>query len=161
MQETGVRSLIWEDPKCHGATKPVRVYLVAQSCPTLCNHMDRSLPGFCVHGLSQARMLEWVVISSSRGSCQPRDQTHISCSSCIGRWIVGNPNQARGPHLLSLCSRALELQVLSPRALEPVLCNAGTHGDEKPAHRSERLAPLSKTREKLVQQQRPNTVINK
>ena len=41
---------------------------VAQSCPTLCNPMDCSLPGSSVHGIFQARVLEWVVISFSRGS---------------------------------------------------------------------------------------------
>ena len=41
---------------------------VAQSCPTLCDPMDRSLPGFSVHGIFQARILDWVAISFSRGS---------------------------------------------------------------------------------------------
>jgi len=41
-----------------------------------------------VHGIFQARILEWMAISSSRGSSQPRDQTHISCVSCIGRQIL-------------------------------------------------------------------------
>ena len=41
---------------------------VAQLCPTLCDPMDCSLPGFCVHGIFQARVLEWVAISFSRGS---------------------------------------------------------------------------------------------
>ena len=50
---------------------------VAQSCPTLCNPMDCSLPGFSIHGIFQARVLEWVAISFSRGSSQPRDQTHL------------------------------------------------------------------------------------
>ena len=59
--------------------------LVAKSCPTLCNPMDCSPPGSTVHGILQARLPEWVVISSSRASSQPRDQTHISC---IGRWIL-------------------------------------------------------------------------
>ena len=40
----------------------------AKSCPTLCNPMDCSLPDSSVHGISQARVLEWVVISFSRGS---------------------------------------------------------------------------------------------
>ena len=53
--------------------------LVAQSCPTLCNPMHYSLPGSCVHGISQTRILEWVAISFSRGSSQPRDQTQVSC----------------------------------------------------------------------------------
>ena len=51
----------------------------------LCNPMDCSPPGSPVHGIFQARILEWVAISSSRGSSQPRDWTHVSC---IGRWIL-------------------------------------------------------------------------
>ena len=47
---------------------------VAQLCPTLCDPMDwGSLPGFSVHGIFQARVLEWAAISFSRGSSQPRD----------------------------------------------------------------------------------------
>ena len=53
---------------------------VAQSCPTLCNPMDCSLPGSSVHGIFQAIILEWVAISFSRGSSQPRDQTWVSCT---------------------------------------------------------------------------------
>ena len=49
------------------------IALVAQSRPTLCIPMDCSPPGSSVHGISQARILEWVAISSSRGSSQPRD----------------------------------------------------------------------------------------
>ena len=52
---------------------------VAQSCPTLCDPMDCSLPGFSVHGIFQARVLEWVAISFSRGSSWPRDRTQIFC----------------------------------------------------------------------------------
>ena len=51
---------------------------VAQSCPTLCDPVDCSLPGFSVHGIFQARILERVTISFSRGSSQPRDQTQVS-----------------------------------------------------------------------------------
>ena len=49
-----------------------------QSHPTLCNAMDCGLPGSSIHGILQARMLEWVAISSSRGSSRPRDGTHAS-----------------------------------------------------------------------------------
>ena len=49
--------------------------LVTQSCPVLCNSMDCSLLGSSVHGISQARILEWVAISFSRGSSLPKDQT--------------------------------------------------------------------------------------
>ena len=52
--------------------------LVSQSCLTLCDPMDHSPPDFSVHGILQARILEWVAMSSSRGSSQPRDQTCIS-----------------------------------------------------------------------------------
>ena len=51
---------------------------VAQSCPTLCNPMDCSLPGSSVHGIFWARVVEWVAISFSRGSSRPRDQTRVS-----------------------------------------------------------------------------------
>ena len=46
---------------------------VAQSCPTLCNPMDCSLPGSSVHGIFQAIVLEWIAISFSRGSSQSRN----------------------------------------------------------------------------------------
>ena len=51
---------------------------VAQLCPTLCDPVDCSLPGFSIHEIFQARILEWVTISFSRGSSQPRDQTQVS-----------------------------------------------------------------------------------
>ena len=41
---------------------------VAQSCPALCDHIDCSLPGFSIHGIFWARVLEWVAVSFSRGS---------------------------------------------------------------------------------------------
>ena len=52
---------------------------ITQSCPTLCDPMDGSLPGSAVHGIIQARIREWAAISFSRGSSQPRDQTWVSC----------------------------------------------------------------------------------
>ena len=58
---------------------------ITQSCLTLCDRMDWSPPGSFVHGISQARILEWVAICSSRGSFGPRDWTHISR---IGRQIL-------------------------------------------------------------------------
>ena len=51
----------------------------AQSCLILWDAMDCSLPGSCVHGTFQARVLEWVALSFSRGSSWPRDQTLVSC----------------------------------------------------------------------------------
>ena len=55
-----------------------------QSCPTLCDPVDCSLPGSSVHEILPARILKWVAMPSSRGSSWPRDWTHISYF-CIGR----------------------------------------------------------------------------
>ena len=51
---------------------------VSQSCQTLCDPVDCSPPGSSIHGILQARILEWVAISSSRGSSRPRDWTWVS-----------------------------------------------------------------------------------
>ena len=59
------------------------MWLAAQLCPTLCDPLDCSLPGSSVHGIFQARTLERVAISFSRGSSWPRDQAYIFCVSCI------------------------------------------------------------------------------
>jgi len=58
-----------------------------QSCPILCDPMDYSLPSFSVHGIFQARILEWVAMPSSKGSSWPRNQTRVSYISCIGRCV--------------------------------------------------------------------------
>ena len=63
--------------------------LVAKSCRTLCNPVDCSLPASSVHGIFQARMFEWVAISSSRGSSHPRDRTRgVFCLSRTGKRIL-------------------------------------------------------------------------
>ena len=51
---------------------------VAQSCPTLCDPVDCGPPGSSIHGIFQARILEWVAISFSRGSSQPKERTQVS-----------------------------------------------------------------------------------
>ena len=66
--------------------KNIAIVYLLQSCPTFCDPMDWSSLGSSVHGIFQARILEWVDISfSSRSSWQHRDQTHISC---IGRQVL-------------------------------------------------------------------------
>ena len=60
--------------------------LVAQSCLTLCNPTDCSPPGSSVHGISRARILEWVAMPSSKGSSWPRDQTRVPC--IVGRFLI-------------------------------------------------------------------------
>ena len=61
--------------------------LVAKSCLTLLWPMDGSPPGASVHGIFQARILEWVAMPSSRSS-RLRDQTHVSCISRLHKWIL-------------------------------------------------------------------------
>ena len=56
----------------------ISMCLVTQSCLTVCDPMDCSLPGFSVMGILQARTLEWVAMPSSRGSSQPRGWTQVS-----------------------------------------------------------------------------------
>ena len=56
--------------------------LVAQSCLTLWDPTDCSPSGSSVHGILQTRILEWAVISFSRRSSRPRDQTQVSCIAC-------------------------------------------------------------------------------
>ena len=65
------------------------VCLVAQSCPTLSNPIDCNPPGSSVHGIFQARILDWVAISFSRGPSWPRNQTHVSCTA--GRFFTTEP----------------------------------------------------------------------
>ena len=59
--------------------------MCTQSCLTLRDPVDCSLPGSSAHGIFQARILEWVAVSFFRGSSQPR---YRICISCIGRWIL-------------------------------------------------------------------------
>ena len=63
---------------------------VAQSCPTLCDPVDCSLSGSSLHGILQARILEWVAIFFSRGSSQPRDRTWVShiVGRCFNLWAT-------------------------------------------------------------------------
>ena len=59
-----------------------------QSGLTLCDPMDCSPPGSSVHGILQARILEWIAMPFSRGSSQPRDENSVSYVSCIGRRVL-------------------------------------------------------------------------
>ena len=74
---------------------------VAQLCPTLCYPVEYSPPGPSVHGIFQARILEWVAISFSRGSFQPRDRTQLSiiADRCFNLWAI---REALGPICLLL-----------------------------------------------------------
>ena len=81
--QTFFETLVW----CFKKLYSISFSNSAQSCPALCNPMGSSLPDSSVHGIFQAKILEGVAISYSKGSSQPRDRTHVSCVSCIGRQI--------------------------------------------------------------------------
>ena len=81
---------------------------VTQWCSALCDPMDCSTPGSCVHKILQARILGWVAISSSKGSSPSRDRTHISCISCTGRQILYNwPTWEAGYNVNFNCSQLM------------------------------------------------------
>ena len=66
----------------------VCVCSITRLFPVLCISIDCSPPGSSVRGIFQAGILEWGFHFLLQGSSQPRDQTSISCISCIGRWIL-------------------------------------------------------------------------
>ena len=61
---------------------------VTKLCQTHCDPIDGNLPGSSVHGIVQASIVEWLAMPSSKGSSLPREQTQVSCVSCIGRRIL-------------------------------------------------------------------------
>ena len=102
---TQVRSVAWSTTVC--------VFACAQSFSRVRLFATLwtiySPPGSSVHGICQPRILEWVAVSSSRGSPQPRDQTRISCVSCTSRRVL----YRRAPEKPRACP--------SPRGACPVL----------------------------------------
>ena len=99
------RFLIQSSVKGYLGYLHVLCVLISQSCPTLCDPMDCGLPGFSVHGILQARILEWVAIPFSRGTSQPRDRTVVSCIAgrfftyrATGKSIVQTPASQQCAH---------------------------------------------------------------
>ena len=95
-----------------------------QSCQTLFNSMDCSLPGSSVHGILQARTLEWVAMPSSSRSSLQRDQTRVSDVSCIGKDVLnhlchlGSPMKIVLTHnerlkICALCCRSIHASDLA------------------------------------------------
>ena len=86
-----------------------------QSCPTLCDPMDYSMPGFSVRGILQARILEWVATTFCRGSSQPRDWT---CVLCLLHWQEGSLPLAPLGKILGVLSKCCKLTCLEARDKE-------------------------------------------
>ena len=100
------QNMHWQSMLGLGAFTAGRVHTkLLQSCLTLCNLMDCSPPGSSVHGILQARILEWGAMPSSRGVTWPRDGNRISYISWIGRQFLyhqchlGSP-EAQVQHLV-------------------------------------------------------------
>ena len=85
----------------------------AQSCPTLCDPMD-----YRVHGILQARILEWVAVPFSRGSFQPRDRTQVS------HIAGGRPKNIGSPRILEWVACPFSSESLWPRNRTGVSCIA-------------------------------------
>ena len=90
-----------------------------QLCPTLCNPMGCSPPDSSVCGISQARILEWIVMSSSRGSSQPREQTHVSYVFSIDRrvlyhWATRESNSHNSAGSLLTSSHGISARLTNP-----------------------------------------------
>ena len=109
---------LWK--KCHWNTVEEQCFhltcLGAQSCLILCEPIDCSPSGSSVYGIFQARILDWVVISSSRGSYQSRDQTCVSYISCMGRRGPDPPWAARATWLSRVWRWTTERAAQAPGA---------------------------------------------
>ena len=94
---------------------------VVQSCPTLCDPTDCSPPRSSIHGILQARLLEWVAMLSSRGSSRPRNWTRVSHVSCISRQVLYHQHHLVtakvANHLSTLLVSVLQLSSRRLRAL--------------------------------------------
>ena len=116
----------------------VHAHVCAQLCLTLCDPMESSLPGSSVHRISQARILDWVAISSSKWSTWLRDQTRASCVSCIGRQIFKSLSHLESPRfsillLIYVCVSHIFIgKLCNIRSNIQGLWNACIHSDSPP-----------------------------
>jgi len=98
-----IRNRKWAEIE-HDTFLKVKVkVLVPQLCLTLCDPMDCSPPGFSVHGILQARTLEWVAMYFSRGSFQPRDRTWVSY--IVGRFFTIWATFLKNTHNMEVVSK--------------------------------------------------------
>ena len=139
MQEAGVRSLLWEDPKRHGATEPCVCAWSLSRVRPFATTWTVARQAYLSMGFPRQERWSGLPFPPPGDLANPGIEPTSVAPALAGGFLTteppGNPNEARGPPLLSLCSRAWEPQLLSPRALEPML---GTR--EPIAMRSQRTA---------------------
>ena len=102
---------------------------VAQSCPILCDPIDCSPSGFSIHGIFQARVPEWIAISFSRGSSQPRNRTLVShiAGRCFTVWTTREAYKKRKRHIHSLPHEdRVKTPLLSQKEASPRIKSACT-----------------------------------
>ena len=102
-----VHKMLWKNKKktfFNQSNIMFTVVVQLLSCSTLWDIVGLSPPGSSVHGISHARILEWIVISPSRGSSRTRDWTFISC---IGRWILHHWVIGEAHNIMSNQSKAI------------------------------------------------------
>ena len=112
---------------CGCACVRAREHSVAQPCPTLCDPLDCSPPGSAVHGISQARLPEWLAIPFPRGSSRPRDGTRVSSRL---HWPLGSLPLSRQEATLLLRGACLVAQLFLTLC-DPVDCSppdSSVHG---------------------------------
>ena len=114
MRSQMMRSSIWNQTAiiCRILFKEVKWNEVTQSCPTLCNPRDCSLPCFSVYGIFQARVLEWGAMSFSRGSSWPRDWIWVSriVGRCFTLWVTRGSKEQESTNLLEAINNSAKFQ---------------------------------------------------
>ena len=118
----------WLKSLCHPCVNACML-----SCAGLCNPLDCSPPGCSVQGISQARILEWVAVPSSRGSSQPRDQTLLSQASWTSTQVLYHEHHLGSPSSPQECAVSgkatmtkpapLAIRAICPRQLVSVMLN--------------------------------------
>ena len=119
----------------------VCVCVCVQSCLTLCNPKDCSLPGSSVHGISQARILDWVAIPSSRTSSQPKGRTWVSCIDRRSLYHLSHQVGEKGPWNLPSCCVCRNLK---PRCQQVSCAGWGLGGSSPLSTAAPCLAPAVK-----------------
>ena len=117
--------------------------LIAESCPALCDPVDCSPPGSSVHGILQARILEWAAVSVSRGCSQPRDQTHISCT---GRRVLFTAEPPGKPRSVLWMVKATASHAIIIGYCSLVSLNEATNSPYSNRRSHGLKSPVSKTR---------------
>ena len=120
----------------------MHVCSLTQSCPTLCDPMAYSPPGFSVHGIFQARILEWVAISYSRGSSWPRDRTWVSC--LVGRLFSTEP-PGKLPKI-NIKRKNSKAKVFKGKSVMPLTCKYRSQQQHQ-EHRGKKEQPFPRNME--------------